>query len=259
MRRPVIFVALLALLVGAMGATPGAAADRTVRILTGAPTTLDPAAQGDAGSAAVTAQLFESLTAFDAHLQVQPALAESWRFGEGGRQVTFHLRPNLTFSDGSPLRPSDVVRSWLRLIDPAHPSPLASIALDIAGADAYLRGTTHDAATVGLHADDAKGDLVVDLVRPATDFVNIVAGPSFGIVPPGVDSDPSSALVPGPGFVASGGYTLAATTPEGLELKANPRHWAGQPAVTTIDLIADLGGKGPVDAFAAGDLDYAPV
>ncbi len=258
MRRLIAFV-VLATLFASCGGSAAAAPDRPVRILSGEPTTLDPAAQGDAGSAAITAQLFESLTAFDANLQVRPALAASWEFADGGRQVTFHLRPDLTFSDGSPLRPSDVVRSWLRLIDPAHPSPLASIALDIAGADAYLRGTSHDAATVGLHADDATGDLVVDLVRPATDFVNIVAGPSFGIVPPGVDSNPTGALAPGPAFVASGGYTLASTTPEGLELKANPRYWAGPPAVTTIDLIADLGGKGPVDAFSAGDLDYAPV
>ncbi len=67
---------------------------------------------------------------------------------------TFHLRPDLTFSDGSPLRASDVVRSWLRLIDPAAPSPLASIALDIAGAEAYLRGQNPDPGAVGLHADD---------------------------------------------------------------------------------------------------------
>lgn len=257
--RRLIALVVLATLFASCGGSPAAATDRPVRILSGEPTTLDPAAQGDAGSAAVTAQLFESLTSFDANLQVRPALAASWEFADGGRQVAFHLRPDLTFSDGSPLRPSDVARSWLRLIDPAHPSPLASIALDIAGADAYLRGTSHDATTVGLHADDTSGDLVVDLVRPATDFVNIVAGPSFGIVPPGLDSDPSSALTPGAGFVASGGYTLASATPEGLELRANPRYWAGQPAVTTIDLVADLGGKGSVDAFSAGDLDYAPV
>jgi oligopeptide transport system substrate-binding protein len=258
MRRLIVFV-MLATLFASCGGSTAAGPDRPVRILSGAPTTLDPAAQGDAGSAAITAQLFESLTAFDADLQVRPALAESWRFADGGRQVTFHLRPNLTFSDGSPLRPSDVVRSWLRLIDPAHPSPLASIVLDIAGADAYLRGTTSDPATVGLHADDAAGDLVVDLVRPATDFVNIVAGPSFSVVPPGLGSDSTTALQPGPGFVASGGYTLDSATADGLELKANPHYWAGKPAVTTIDLVGDLGGKGSVDAFTAGDLDYAPV
>jgi ABC-type transport system substrate-binding protein len=258
MRRPVIFVALLALLVGAMGATPGAAADRTVRILTGAPTTLDPAAQGDAGSAAVTAQLFESLTAFDANREVRPALAESWRFDDGAKRVTFHLRNGLTFSDGSPLRPSDVQRSWLRLIDPAHPSPLASIAFDIVGAEAYLRGQSKDPSSVGIHADDAANDLTVDLVRPAADFVNIVAGPSFSVVPPAVGTD-AAALQPGNRFVASGGYVLTGTTSNGLALTANEHYWAGRPAVTKIELVGDLGGRSPVEAFENGELDYTPI
>ena len=105
----------------------------------------------------ITAQLFESLTAFDADLQVRPALAESWRFAEGGQQVTFHLRPDLEFSDGSPLRPSDVVRSWLRLIDPAHPSPLASLVFDVVGCRGVPPWQAPDPASVGLRADDAAG------------------------------------------------------------------------------------------------------
>ena len=229
-----------------------------MRILTGAPTSLDPAVQGDAGSAAITAQLFESLTTFDLDLQVRPALAESWRFDDGGRQVTFHLRSGLTFSDGSPIRPSDVRRSWLRLIDPAHPSPLASLALDIKGAEDYLRGRSADPASVALQADDPAGDLVVDLVRPATDFVNIVAGPSFAVVPPGVGTD-QAALLPGPGFVASGGYVLTGTTATGLSLTANSHYWAGTPAVSKIELVGDLGGGSPVEAFENGDLDYTGV
>jgi oligopeptide transport system substrate-binding protein len=258
MRRLITLATLVTLLASCGGAT-AAGPDRPVRILSGEPTTLDPAGQGDAGSAAITAQLFESLTAFDADLQVRPALAESWSFTDGGRQVTFKLRPNLTFSDGSPLRPSDVSRSWLRLIDPKRPSPLASLAFDIEGAEAYVRGQSTDPASVGLHADDAAGTLTVDLARPATDFVNIVAGPSFGVVPPGVDDEPSAALRPGKDFVSSGGYVLSGTTDNGLELTANDRYWAGKPAITTIDLVADLGGRGSVDAFSAGDLDYAPV
>ena len=63
-------------------------------------------------------------------------------------------------------------------------------------------------ASVGLRADDGAGDLVVDLVRPATDFVNIVAGPTFSVVPPGV-GESAAALTPGPDFVASGGYVLS--------------------------------------------------
>jgi oligopeptide transport system substrate-binding protein len=257
--RRLISLAILVTLLASCGGTTAAGPDRPVRILSGEPTTLDPAAQGDAGSAAITAQLFESLTAFDADLQVRPALAESWSFTDDGRRVTFKLRPGLTFSDGSPLRPSDVSRSWLRLIDPRHPSPLASLAFDIEGAAAYASGQSSDPASVGLHADDAAGTLTVDLARPATDFVNIVAGPSFGVVPPGVDDDPAPALRPGKDFVSSGGYVLSGTTDGGLELTANDRYWAGRPAVSTIELVGDLGGRSTVDAFVAGDLDYAPV
>lgn len=257
MRRPIVLLLLATLLVSCAGQT-AAIPDRPVRILTGAPETLDPAALGDAGSAAITAQLFESLTAFDTQLQVRPALAESWRFDDGGRRVTFHLRPSLTFSDGRPLRPSDVVRSWLRLIDPAAPSPLASLVLDVKGAAAYLRGESRDPTSVAIRADDAAGDVVVDLVRPATDFVNIVAGPSFAIVPPDVGKT-AAALQPGDGFVASGGYTLSGSTATGLTLTANPRYWAGTPAIRTIELIGDLGGRSPVDAFETGELDYTPL
>ncbi len=256
--RRLIAVAVLATLLVSCADTTAAGPDRPVRILTGEPTTLDPAAQGDAGSAAITAQLFESLTAFDADLRVQPALAESWRFDDGGRRLTFHLRPGLTFSDGTPLRASDVVRSWLRLIDPDHPSPLASLVLDVAGAEAYLRGTSTDPASVGLRADDAAGDLVVDLVRPATDFVNIVAGPSFGIVPPQV-ADRNTGLAPGPDFVSSGGYVLTGSTGKGLNLTANDRYWAGRPAISKIELVADLAGGSPVEAFAGDELDLTGV
>ena len=256
--RRLIVLAVLATLFASCGGQALASPDRPVRILAGKPTTLDPAAQADAGSAAITAQLFESLTSFDADLHVRPALAESWRFDPGGRRVTFHLRPGLAFSDGTPLRASDVVRSWLRLIDPAHPSPLASLILDVDGAAAFLQGQASDPASVGLHADDGTGDLVVDLVRPATDFVNIVAGPTFAVVPPGIGAG-APVITPGPGFVGSGGYIVSNETATGLTLTSNPHYWAGKPAITTIELLSDLGGKGPVDAFAAGDIDYSPV
>jgi ABC-type transport system substrate-binding protein len=258
MRRRLVACCFLLAVLASCAPTSGASTGRPVRILAGTPTSLDPAVQGDAGSAAISAQLFESLTAFDADLQLRPALAESWQFAADLRRVTFHLRPDLAFSDGSPLRPSDVVRSWLRVIDPDQPSPLASLALDIQGAEAYLRGRDRDPASVGLQADDAANDLTVDLVRPASDFPNIVAGPTFAVVPPGVGQD-SSALLPGGGFVASGGYVLSGATDTALTLTANPHYWAGTPAIDTVELIGDLGGRSQVAAFEAGDLDYAAI
>ena len=69
-RRTVLFA--LALLLTACG-QPATAAEGSARILLGAPTTLDPAAVSDAGSSAIIAQLFETLTAFDAERELQPA------------------------------------------------------------------------------------------------------------------------------------------------------------------------------------------
>lgn len=238
-----------------LGQRAAAADGDSVRVLLGAAEALDPAAQGDVGSAAVTAQIFESLTAFDGALQVRPALAASWDLHDDGRRIVFHLRPGLTFSDGTPLSGADVVRSWLRIVDPAHPSPLHSLMGDVEGADAYARGESRDPGSVGLHADGL--DVEVRLTRPAADFVSIVASPTFSVVPPGVGSDPG-ALLPG-GFVGSGAYVLAAATPERTTLEANPRYWAGPPPIRTVELVHDIGGRSPVTAFEAGDVDLTPV
>ncbi|HEU4673420.1 MAG TPA: peptide ABC transporter substrate-binding protein [Candidatus Limnocylindrales bacterium] len=236
---------------------PAAGAARSeVTILAGAPATLDPARQGDLASAAVTAQLFETLTAFDASLTIRPALAESWAVGDAGRRITFTLRPALTFSDGSPLTAGDVVASWLRLLDPAHPSPLASLLDDVAGARDYRAGRAA-AAGVGLAAPDAR-HVTVTLDRPAADLASIVAGPSFGVVPPAVRAGRADALEPS-GFVASGGYVLSSSTSAELTLVANAHYWAGPPSIATVHLRTSIGGRSPVDAFEAGDVDYTPI
>lgn len=235
----------------------GVAAARpdSVNILIGAASTLDPAAQGDIGSAAVSAQLFEGLTGFDAQLQVRPALAASWDLLDGGRRIVFHLRPNLTFSDGSPLTGEDVVRSWMRIVNPEAPSPLLSLISDVEGALAYARGENSDPGSVGLIADGL--DVEVRLTRPATDFVSIVASPTFAVLPPGVGEDPS-ALLPA-GFVGSGAYVLKAATDEKTTLTANERYWAGSPPIPMVELVHDIGGRSPVAAFEDGDIDLTGI
>ena len=235
---------------------PASAAVRDdVRILAGLPDSIDPAAAGDLGSAALISQLYEGLTAYDAGLILRPALARSWDINDGGRQVVFHLRPDLTFSDGTPLTGEDVVRSWLRVIDPRSPSPLGSLMADVVGAEAYMRGADSDPSSVGLRADATS--VTVDLVRPASDFVSIVSSASFAVVPPdfGQRGDPLTAS----GFVGSGAYVVAGVEPDRLVLEANDRYWAGRPAIGTVELIGDLGGRSAVSAFEAGDLDYAPI
>ena len=223
------------------------------------PTTLDPAAQGDSGSAAITAQLFESLTAFDAEREVRPALAESWRFDDGARRVTFHLRDGLTFSDGSPLRPSDVARSWMRLIDPDAP---VAVGVDRRSTSRAPRHTCAGSRATplpsGIHADDAANDRY-RRPRPAGGRLRQHRRrPEL--------QRRSAGRRPGPGGAHAG---------QGLrrERRVRPdRHdlerpladsqralLGGQPAISTIELVGDLGGRSPVEAFENGELDYAPI
>jgi len=241
----------IALAVAALwsASTPVHGATRdTVSILSGEPTSYDPAAQGDLGTASITAQIYEGLTALDPGLVVRPALAQSWDVTDGGRRVVFHLRPGLTFSDGTPLGAADVVRSWLRLIDPTRPSPLASLLVDVDGAPAYLAGRSRDPASVGLTANG--GDVDVRLSHPEAEFVTVVSGPSFGIVPPGGAPD---------GRIGSAGYVVTDTSSTDITLRANDRYWAGKPAIGTIRLVTSLAGRSPVDVFTEGSLDYSGI
>ena len=256
LRFAALVVAVIAIVASSLlVAAPGSAADRPARILMGEPATLDPAVAGDAGSAAVIAQLFEGLTAIDPSLTPRPALAERWELNDEGRTVVFTLRDGLTFSDGSALTAADVRRSWLRVLDPAAPSPLASLLYDVVGARDYAAGRGSPDA-VGVVADGRT--LEVRLTRPAGDFPAIAASPTLAVVPPLVGTDPA-ALQPSPEFVGSGGYLLVAPAANGLALKANPRYWAGPPAITNVTLVSDIGGRSTVDVFAAGELDWAPI
>ena len=246
-------------LLGAPGTTSDAAAatdPSTVTVLAGAPSSIDPAHHGDLTSASYVSQLYETLTAVDPSLEIQPALAESWTIADGARQVTFTLRPDLQFSDGTPLHADDVVRSWRRLFNPNDPSPLASLIADVQGARALLSGESSDPTTLGVHADGDR-TLVVDLDRGGNDLPAIVASAPFAVVPP---SAGDGEISPAPGtLVGSGGYTLERVDPDAFTLKANPRYWAGKPAIDTVRMVTTLNGGSPVEAFEQGNADVAPI
>ncbi len=237
--------------------SPAVAADTTtVTIVAGAPSSIDPAKHGDLGSAYFVSQLFETLTAVDGDLAIRPALAESWVVGDGGTTVTFTLRPDLTFSDGSALTADDVVRSWRRLFLPGDPSPLASLVAEIKGARDLLTGASTDVSSLGVRADGDR-TVIVDLERGGGDLPAIVSGAPFAVVPRSA-GDAEILATPGT-LVGSGGYTLEQVDPSFFELKANPNYWAGKPAIETVKLLTTLEGASPVDAFVAGDVDVAPI
>jgi oligopeptide transport system substrate-binding protein len=214
--------------------------------------TWDPARQSDSGTASVLAQVFEGLTSFDAQSRVQPALARTWAVDASGQKITFELRPNLTYSDGTPIAAQDVVDSWLRLIDPHNSTTLSSLLSDVVGATDYQAGKV-DADAVGLHA---QGDrIVVDLRRPATYFLAVTASPSLAVVPPSMANQISF----NPPTVVSGAYVPTTPDDSTIHLAANSAYWAGTPEISSIDLVTDFGGTSGAQLFDQGQLDYAGI
>lgn len=225
-----------------------------LRIVGSAPFTWDPALAGDAGSASTLAQVFEGLTALDSDSRVQPALAAGWEVQQDGRRIVFRLRAGLRYSDGSALTAQDVVDSWLRLIDPQRPGPLASLLADVDGATDYMAGRVGREA-VGLRADGQQ--VVVDFRRSATYFLAVTASPSLAVVPPQMAGRLAGPQLP-VGLVASGAY-VPTSQADVIHLEGNANYWAGMPPIATIDIVTNLGGRSPVTVFEAGEVDYTPV
>lgn len=66
--------------------------------------------------------LFTPLISFDEDFRPAPALARSWTLSDSA--VTFRLRDDLTWHDGTPVTARDVVFTFERAKDPAYASPL---------------------------------------------------------------------------------------------------------------------------------------
>src|SRR5215467_7381638 len=117
---------------GSSGPTK-AAANKQIAILpeTGVSdiATFDPGLSTDLPSIAAIDMVFTGLVQLDDKLQVQPQLAASYSVASDGLTWTFHLRPNLKFSDGSPLTSADVAYSIDRALQPSEKSTVGPIYL----------------------------------------------------------------------------------------------------------------------------------
>ena len=93
------------------------ASGRLVAAIAGEPDQLDPNKTSAYFSFEVLENVYDTLVEPDANLEMRPALAESWDVTPDQLTWTFHLRPGVTFHDGSPLTADDVVYTYRRIID----------------------------------------------------------------------------------------------------------------------------------------------
>ena len=66
------------------------------------PDALDPATSGTYTGRFVFASLCDKLVDISPDLKIVPQLAESWEWDQDGKGITFTLRKNVKFHDGTP-------------------------------------------------------------------------------------------------------------------------------------------------------------
>ena len=167
--------------------------------------------------------VYDGLVAFrrvpgPAGLELVPDLADAVpQPSDGGHLYTFHLRPGIRFSDGSPVRPSDAAASLRRLFRIVGPTA-GSFYGGIVGAAGCLREPA-TCTLPGVVADDAAGLLTIRLVRPDPDFLLKLALPHASVLPAS-SPDHDAGMRP---LLGTGPYVIAAYDPAtGVRLERNP-------------------------------------
>jgi oligopeptide transport system substrate-binding protein len=117
--------------------------------------------------------LYEGLTRRDSRGKSIPAAANSWDISPDGKTYTFHLRPDLRWSNGDPVTSSDYRESWLRALHPNTASPYAEIFFGISNAQEFNQSKS-TAESVGLQTPDPL-TLRVQLTHPLPYFPSLTS------------------------------------------------------------------------------------
>jgi peptide/nickel transport system substrate-binding protein len=143
-------------------------------------------------------------------------LATAYKWGNGGKSITFTIRQGVKFSDGSAMTPADVAFSFNLL--KAH-------------ADVNTAGLTITGASV------AGNTVKVTFKTPQ--YTNLQSIGNTYIVPQAIWStvgDPGTYVDGTP--VGTGPYTVSSTGAAGITMTANPHYWKGALPVTTVQIPA---------------------
>jgi oligopeptide transport system substrate-binding protein len=110
------------------------------------PDIVDPQKSSFVNEIAHLALMYEGLTRLDNDLNTVEGAAERWTYNDDATQLTFTLRPDLKYSDGTPLNAQRFAYSILRNINPETAGEYAAITDEIAGAPEWRGCDLADAA-----------------------------------------------------------------------------------------------------------------
>ncbi|HFP9201248.1 TPA: ABC transporter substrate-binding protein [Raoultella ornithinolytica] len=220
------------------------------------PASLDPHKVESDVEFNIISDLFEGLVSVSPAGEIQPRLAEKWENKEN-TVWTFHLRPGITWSDGTAITALDIVWSWQRLVSPLTASPYSSYPgnMHIVNAKEIAEGKKAP-ETLGVKAvDDAT--LEVTLTQPNAAFLAMLAHPSLVPIDKVLVNRFGEQWTKPEHIVTSGPYKLSAwVVNERIVAERNPRYWDNQHTVINkVTWLPIHSEAADVNRYKAGEID----
>ena len=259
--RVLVAVGLFSMVIPALAAQvpPGTALaekQELVRNNGSEPSSLDPHKVESDVENNVISDLFEGLVSVSPTGEIEPRLAEKWE-NKDNTVWTFHLRPGVTWSDGTAITAQDIVWSWQRLVSPLTASPYASYPgnMHIVNGAEIAQGKKAP-ETLGVKAlDDATFE--VTLTQPNAAFLAMLAHPSLVPLDKVLISRYGDKWTKPEHIVTSGPYKLSQwVVNERIVAERNPRYWDN--AHTVINKVTYLpisSETADVNRYKAGEID----
>ena len=265
--------------------TSAPATEQVLRVdLGGEPPTLDPNQATDSVSIAVISSIVRPLVWFNEELEAVPegGLAESWELSEDGTEITFTIRADATYSDGTDITADDFVFGWRRMVDPRIAAGYGYVMSDLVGGEEALGATcleipaedppedcdeesevlTDEAIDtllegLGVEAVDAK-TLHVTLVRPATYFLYIAA--LWVTAPVNQAWIESAGATEAENYLASGPFMMQTWDHESqIVLVPNPEWYGEAPGLSEIRMSMIPEPTQALAAYESGEIDMVRV
>jgi peptide/nickel transport system substrate-binding protein len=154
--------------------------------------------------------LFDNLVYLNDKGEITPWLARSWKISPDGKTYIFHLRPDVTFSDGTPFNAEAVRINFEHMRDPRTKSQLAAAYIA-----PYADGRVIDRYTFEAHLREPYGPFLYVL---AQSWLSMVSPKQIEERPEQIASHP----------IGSGPFTLESyVRQQGLHFVRRPDyHWA---------------------------------
>ena len=220
----------------ALHAAPAPAQDLAVGL--GSPiTSLDPHYANNSPNKAVARHFFEALIAYDDKLDLVPALATSWK-RTSDTTWEFDLRPNVKYSDGTPLTAEDVVVSFERA--PVVPNSPASLAL-------FTR-SIKQVSVIDPHR------VRIETKYPDPLLPTMV--PEILIIPAKLKDATTADYNSGKSMIGTGPFVFESyTAGDRLVMKRNEHYWGRKPDWSNVTLRFITNDPARVAALLSGDVN----